>query len=192
MFIAELMARAGARPPRHLPRTKDPAVAGVIEENIRVIAELREAGRRAKSPHARMADWIARLSGHVGFLYLHAAWFSAWILVNVGTHPLVGFDPYPFGLLTMVVSLEAIFLSTIVLISQNMLGAAADRRADLDLQIDLLSEHEITRVLVLVDRIAQKLGIEEGFDPALPQLERATVPGKVMEEIQAREEDARE
>ena len=98
-----------------------------------------------------LADAITSLSGSMLFVYLHILWFGAWLLVNTGHMGIKPFDPFPYGLLTMIVSLEAIFLSTFVLISQNRFSDAADRRAELSLQIGLLAEHEITRVLQMLD-----------------------------------------
>jgi uncharacterized membrane protein len=154
-----------------------------IERNIAAIVALRRQVEQRKTRQDRLADRITALSGSMRFLYLHAAWFGIWILVNCGEHPLWGFDPYPFGLLTMIVSLEAIFLSTFVLISQNKMGEVADARADLDLQIDLLSEYEITRTLRLVDAMARKMGISEALDPELGALERQTSASDVMDEM---------
>ena len=93
------------------------------------------------------------------------------------------FDPFPYGLLTMIVSLEAIFLSTFVLISQNRLSAESDRRADLDLQIGLLTEHELTRVLQMLDAIQDKLGVADHKNSELADLEMETRPEDVLAEI---------
>ena len=174
-----------------LQRGTNPTLADAIEHNICTVVELRRQAELKKTRQDRLADWITRFSGNMLFLYLHALWFGLWILVNVGTHPLVGFDPYPFGLLTMIVSLEAIFLSTFVLISQNKMGEVADARSDLDLQIDLLSEYEITRILRLVDAIADKMGIEEAADPELDELKTTTSPSELMQEMAARLAEAR-
>lgn len=163
-----------------------PGVASMseaIDRNIGAIVALRRRAELRKTRQDRLADRITWLSGSMLFLYLHAGWFGAWILVNCGDQPLWGFDPYPFGLLTMIVSLEAIFLSTFVLISQNKMGEVADARADLDLQIDLLSEYEITRILRLVDAIARKMEIAEALDPELVALEKRTSAGDVMDEM---------
>src|SRR3712207_788816 len=86
--------------------------------------------------------------------------------------------------LAMEASVEAIFLSTFVLISQNRMSALADKRADLDLQVSLLSEHEITRMLSLVQQIAERLGIEEAQDPELEELARDVHPEKVLDKIE--------
>jgi hypothetical protein len=99
----------------------------------------------------------------------------------VGTRP---FDPFPYGLLTMVVSLEAIFLSTFVLISQNRLSEAAEHRADLDLHIGLLTEYELTRVLHMLHAIQDKMGIANDADSELADLEMETTPEDVLAEIE--------
>src|SRR4030067_1042926 len=117
------------------------------------------------------------------FAYVHIVWFGAWILLNTGRFGLVAFDPFPYGLLTMVVSLEAIFLSTFVLISQNRLSAEAERRADLDLHVGMLTEHELTRVLQMLDAIQDKMGIVNEGDGELADLEKETRPEDVLSEI---------
>lgn len=114
------------------------------------------------------------------FVYVHIVWFGAWILLNTGRFGVKTFDPFPYGLLTMVVSLEAIFLSTFVLISQNRLSEEAENRADLSLQIGLLTEHEVTRVLQMLDAIQDKLGIENDADSDLADLEMETKPEDVL------------
>lgn len=192
MAIHEILKRAGANPPpKRLSRTKHADVSDVIEENICAVTELRRAANQEKSREDRVADAITALSGDMKFLYGHVIWFGGWFLLNIGDKPIIGFDPYPFGFLTMIVSLEAIFLSTFVLISQNKMAEVSDKRADLDLQINLLSEYEITRLLRLVDAMAEKLGVEEALDPSLQQLETAVAPGDIMAEISAKNEEAR-
>jgi uncharacterized membrane protein len=98
----------------------------------------------------------------------------------VGLHP---FDP-SFVVLAMLASVEAIFLSTFILISQNRMSAIAETRADLDLQIGLFSEHEITRLLQLVSRIAETLDIEEAIAPDLAELKQDVAPEKVLDKIE--------
>jgi uncharacterized membrane protein len=118
------------------------------------------------------------------FVYLSIVWFAAWILLNSGLIPIRPFDPYPYGLLTMIVSLEAIFLSTFILISQNRMNEQAEHRADLDLHIDLLTEYELTRVLQMLDAIQAKMGIENAEDTELAELEMETKPEEVLAEIE--------
>src|SRR4029079_6982191 len=115
---------------------------------------------------------------------LHVAWFSVWVLLNTGRLGAPAFDPFPYGLLTMIVSLEAIFLSTLVLITQNRLSREEQQRADLDLHIGLLTEHELTRVLQMLDAIQEKLGIENHAASELADLEMETKPEDVLAEIE--------
>ena len=164
--------------------TLEPQLAGIVGQNIRAILELRARGLQARSTQDRIADAITAFSGRMGFLYLHAVWFAVWIGANLGWFGLKAFDPFPFGLLTMIVSLEAIFLATFVLISQNRTGVEADRRADLDLQINLLTEHEITRVIQMLDAIQHKLGIENDSDAELRELENNVGPREVLQELE--------
>lgn len=158
-------------------------LAKVIEQNIHTIIHSRETAASQRSSEEHIADAITDFSGRMYFVYFHVLWFVIWILVNLGYLGIKPFDPYPFGLLTMIVSLEAIFLSTFVLISQNRLSAEADRRADLDLQIGLLAEHELTRVLKMLDEIQDKMGIENDSDKELQDLEKNVHPEDVLAEI---------
>lgn len=195
MSIKDILARhhrhrAASR--LNLERATNPEVADVIEHNICTIVELRRAEEKQKKFQDKCADSITAFSGSMWFLYMHAFWFVAWVLINVGLTPFPKFDPYPFNFLTMVVSLEAIFLSTFVLISQNKMGEVADKRADLDLQINLLAEYEITRILRLVDAMADKMGLDEASDPEMQELKATVSPGQVLEEIKNREKQARD
>jgi uncharacterized membrane protein len=158
-------------------------LAAIIDQNINSILELRARALEARTAQERISDAITDFSGRMAFLYVHAVWFAVWIVVNLGLTGFKPFDPYPFGLLTMVVSLEAIFLATFVLISQNRTAAEADHRADLDLQINLLTEHEITRVIRMLDAIGRKLEVDVELDEELLQLERNVEPQQVMQEM---------
>ena len=162
----------------------NPALSNVIERNIRTIIHLRLKAARERSLQDRIADAITSLSGRMVFAYAHIVWFGAWILLNTGRVGVRPFDPFPYGLLTMVVSLEAIFLSTFVLISQNRLGKETEHRADLDMHIGLLTEHELTRVLQMLDAIQDKMGIEDHEDSELADLEMETKPEDVLAEIE--------
>ncbi len=161
----------------------NPALSKVIERNIRTIIHLRTKTARERGLQNRIADVITLFSGRMVFVYVHIIWFGAWILLNTGRLGMPKFDPYPYGLLTMIVSLEAIFLSTFVLISQNRLSEETERRADLELHINLLTEHELTRVLQMLDAIQDKLGIVEHENSDLADLEMETKPEDVLAEI---------
>jgi len=166
----------------------NPRLIGVLEHNIKIIEHMRAQAEARRSAQDRFADATTRFSGSMLFLYLHAVWFALWVVVNTGILPgIKPFDPFPFGFLTMVVSLEAIFLSTIVLISQNRQRALHEKHETPDLQIDLLAEYEITRMLGLVDKIAQKLGIDDGDHAEIMELCEPVVPDVVMREIERQE-----
>jgi len=162
----------------------NPALSNVIERNIRTLIRLRLDAARERGLQDRIADVITSFSGRMSFVYVHIFWFGAWILLNTGRFGVPPFDPFPYGLLTMVVSLEAIFLATFVLISQNRLSREAEHRADLDMHIGLLTEHELTRVLQMLDAIQDKLGIEGDEDNELADLEMETRPEDVLAEIE--------
>jgi uncharacterized membrane protein len=120
------------------------------------------------------------------FVYLHLAMFGAWIVANLGIIPgIPQFDP-SFVVLAMVASVEAIFLSTFVLISQNRMAALADKRAELDLQISLLAEHEVTKLVAMVSAIADRLDLETEVDQELPELKQDVAPEVVLDEIEER------
>lgn len=166
-----------------------PNLAIVVEQNIKTLLEVRRQMELRKSLQDRIADRITAFSGSMTFIYLHAAWFTAWIVDNVGGFGLTVFDPFPFGLLTLIVSLEAIFLATFVLLSQNRQAEATEQRAELDLQINLLSEHEITRILTLVDAIADHLGLDAGQDPELDELKMDVKADAVLKEMEDRKKE---
>ena len=162
----------------------NPALSDVVERNIRTILKIRAQSARSRSLQERLADGITAVSGRMAFVYLHCAWFGLWLLLNTGRFGVRPFDPYPYGLLTMIVSLEAIFLSTFVLISQSRLSEESDRRADLDLHVGLLTEAELTRVLKMLHSIHEKLGIETKDVDELVDLELTTNPEDVLAEIE--------
>jgi uncharacterized membrane protein len=161
----------------------NPALSNVLERNIRTIIRLRLEAARDRGVQDRIADAITSFAGRMTFLYIHLLWFGTWIALNSGRFGMRPFDPFPYGLLTMSVSLEAIFLATLVLISQNRLSAETERRADLGLQIGLLAEHELTRALHMLDAIQDKLGIDNDQDADLADLEMETKPEDVLAEI---------
>ncbi len=118
-----------------------------------------------------VADKLTLAFGSMIFLVLNVIWFIVWIVINVGLIPGVEpFDPFPFGFLTMVVSLEAIALAIIVLISQNRAAKIADLREEVDLHIDMLAEAELTKLLQLVTRLAEQQGISLSGDSELQEM----------------------
>src|SRR3954449_379429 len=126
------------------PKIPAPSSRGVAEENIRAVARLQEQSSGRRSASERFADAVSRLVVREGMVAAHAVWFAVWTAINTGHLRFMRpFDPYPFTLLTTIVSLEAIFLTLFVLASQNRMTQEADRRAHLDLQVNLLSEQEM-------------------------------------------------
>lgn len=131
-----------------------------IRRNIDAVAKLEEDFNRNRTLAERVADMVGSFAGSLTFVAIHLVVYSLWILVNVGAVPLIPrFDPFPFLLLSVVVSLEAIFLSTFVLMKQNRMSRRADQRALLDLQINLLAEREMTIMLQILQRISTRLGV---------------------------------
>jgi uncharacterized membrane protein len=132
-----------------------------IGRNVEQVARLEAEQIRARSLTEQIAGVVTRAAGTATFAVAHVVWFAAWIAVNGGfIRGVTPFDPFPFNLLTMIVSLEAIFLSIWILISQNQMSRQAERREHLDLQINLLAEQESTATLRVVNRIAKHLGLD--------------------------------
>lgn len=159
-------------------------LAPVIQDNIESLSRSKKEHEKRKGLEERIADRLTRFTGSMLFVYLHAAWFGGWIVWNTGFMGARPFDPPPFGVLTLIVSLEAIFLSTFVLISQNRDAQAQERREELDLQTNLLAEHEITRILYLTDLIADKLQIERPASLQLEDLEADVAPESVLRKLE--------
>ena len=164
-------------------RSETPRGLGpVLDNNIRNLLTRRRADERKKGWQERVADRITRFTGSMRFVYIHVVLFGGWIAWNLPFSPLPRFDP-SLVILAMVASVEAIFLSTFILITQNRMQEVANQRADLDLQVNLLAEHEVTRLIRLVKRVAERMGIEESESPELPELERDVDPEHVLDEI---------
>ena len=149
---------------------EDPTIA----RNVRAIAEFEHKALEARSLGEKIGDAAARLIGSMPFVLLQLAFVGSWIAINLGALPGVEpFDPFPFVLLGAVAGLEAIFLTLFVLISQNRMARQADRRAHLDLQVNLLAEAETTKILRVLDRIADRIGVPKEEEPA-PDLAQPT------------------
>jgi uncharacterized membrane protein len=168
------------------PRT---AMAGIVERNIHALLERRRSEESRRTPQQRLADAITRFTGSMKFVYIHLVLFGLWILVNLPWSPLPKFDP-TYVVLAMFASVEAIFLSTFVLISQNRMAEQADKRADLDLQVSLLAEHEITRLITLVRAIAARVEVEESKDPELTELQRDVAPERVLDVMEEHQQNS--
>jgi uncharacterized membrane protein len=180
------MPQQSRRPdPMEASRPTPESLAALTQRNIESIAQLETTEAAKRSPADRIADAITRFCGSMAFIYVHLAWFGGWILWHfVPRLPqALRFDPYPFQFLTFVVSLEAIFLSTFILISQNRQSRIAELRNHLDLQINLLSEQENSKVLAMLEALLQYHGLVQP-DPEVASLAEATAPDMLVEQIE--------
>ena len=167
-----------------VPPPQPPGMSPVLERNIRALKRRREREQAEASLQDRIADAITRFAGSMTFVYLHAVIFGTWAAVNSGLLPILPKWDESFVILGTSASVEAIFLSTFVLISQNRMQAAADKRADLDLQISLLSEHEVTKIVAMVAAIADKMGIQTDVDGEVDELKQDVAPEAVLDKIE--------
>jgi uncharacterized membrane protein len=177
------MARA-AGPDPTIPPPGSSNLGSLLNRNIEALQARRRGEERKASAQEKIAEVITRFTGSMAFVYIHVVGFGAWIAFNSGMLP--GVKPWDptFVILATEASVEAIFLSTFVLISQNRAAALADKRADLDLQINLLSEHEITKLLSIAIAIATRSGVKLDDRAGLSELERDVAPEAVLDKIE--------
>lgn len=177
-----------------VPVTPPPAARIDRRERRRAV---KRAVRAVKAEHAAsqtamegVADALTRIASSTPFFVLHLVWFGAWIAWNTGLLGIAPFDPYPFGLLTMVVSLEAIFLSIFVLMSQSRESAIAELREEMMLQVNLRMEEEVTKTLQLVAGLYTRLGHRVAEDTELRDmlqpLDAEQIERELIEQIQPR------
>jgi uncharacterized membrane protein len=181
----------GESPPYRGPTMASPKplrLASVLSRNIRVMGRRREREEAAATLEERIAGAITRFVGSMRFAYLHIVLFGFWIIVNLGLVPAVPQFDSNFVILAMAASVEAIFLSTFILITQNRMSAAAEKRAELDLHISLLAEHEVTKLATLLSAIADRLGVETEHDAEVEEVKRDVAPEAVLDEIEEIEE----
>ena len=167
-----------------------PSAEQLTEKNVETVTKLEEAAREQRTRTDRVAEKIASFCGSMTFVWVHVLWFGGWILLNV-IPGIRHVDPFPFTFLTLIVSLEAIFLSTFILISQNLDSRISERRSHLDLQLNLLSEQENTKMIVILNAIAEKVGADLTEDPHLKALSEETQPERLIEQIEARENNSK-
>ncbi len=157
-----------------------------VRQNIQTIARLESEQLNQRSTVERIGDVVGAFAGSMLFVVLHVIWFATWFTVNTNRIPGVrAFDPYPFIFLSMAVSVEAVLLSTFVLMKQNSMSRRSDRRSELNLQIDLLSEKEITKALQLLIRLSEHVGLERigEHDEEARQLSEETAVEGLAEEL---------
>lgn len=158
----------------------------LTKRNVEVVRKLEEAANQERTTSDRVAKIVASFCGSMTFVWVHVVWFGAWIVFN-SVPGVKHVDPFPFTFLTFVVSLEAIFLSTFILISQNHDTRISERRNHLDLQINLLSEQENTKMLMMLQAIAERVGAELEPDDDVTVLAQETELEKVVEQIEQNE-----
>jgi uncharacterized membrane protein len=157
----------------------------VTNANISAITAMEKAALDSRTVGERLGDAIARQAGRSWFIALHAGVFITWIVVNSRWCNADPFDAYPYPFLTFVVSLEAIFLSLFILMSQSRGAKQAEDRARLDLQINLLSEQESTKMLQMLQRLCEHHGLIEAADPDVEKLKMETKPDELLKELKA-------
>jgi uncharacterized membrane protein len=161
--------------------------------NIEEVVRMEDEAARHRPPSSRIADVVAGFAGTLGFVAAHAALIALWAAANTGLVPgLPVFDPYPFGLLGGMLSLEGVLLAAFVLMKQNRMSARAEERSHLDLQISLLAEQEVTKVIQMLERISAQLGIEaQVVDAEAEELGRTTAVGGLAQRLRERLPDDR-
>jgi uncharacterized membrane protein len=156
--------------------------ADITRRNVETMGRLEELASRNRTFSDRAASFVARFCGSPTFVWVHAALFGSWVVLNVWPgvkHP----DPYPFTFLTMWSSMEAIFLSSFILIAQNYSMRISERRDKLDVQINLLTEQEITKVLQMLQDISSAVGAGKKPDPEVLALAKATEHEALVQQI---------
>lgn len=159
----------------------------LMEENPRgfAVTSLKARADAKRTLTEKFADWVTSAAGSVTFLTLNIIWFGTWIVVNMDMIPGVApFDPFPFGLLTMIVSLEAICLAVLVLLSQNRESRIADVREEIDLHINKIAEAEITQIIKMLAQIMEKEGINTKKDLILQRMLKPISSSDIQRKIE--------
>lgn len=159
-----------------------PQAREITRRNVRTVRELEELAVAEPSLADRVASFVARFAGSIWFAVVHVVLVAAWIAIN-SIPGLPHWDPYPFTLLTMWASLEGVFIASFILIAQNYAMRLSERRAQLDLQVNLLAEQETTKALKLLNEIARQVGAQCGDDQEVQALAEATRLETLAKEI---------
>lgn len=163
-------------------------IGRILDNNISALLKRQSRDEQQLSLQDKAANAITAFAGSMVFVYLHIGIFGLWILINIGWLPLLAPWDESLVVLAMVASVEAIFISTFVLISQNRMSQEDSRRADLNLQISLLAEHETTRILTIVSAIADKLDVETTVcAEELDALKQSVNPDAVLDELERKQ-----
>jgi uncharacterized membrane protein len=154
-------------------------------KSIKAVSDIEHEALARRTAAEAFSDFVVSQGGRPAVIALHAVWFAVWMSWNSGRVPGIhAFDPYPFMGLSTIVSLEAIFLSLFILVSQNRATRRADERAHLDLQINLMAEREATQMLRLLQALCTYHGLAEGADPEVSGMLRETEPASIARELE--------
>jgi uncharacterized membrane protein len=158
------------------------------QSHIDSIVKQEEAVLERRSTSERLADAVGSFTGSLLFVVLQSALLITWLLVNSGKIPsLRPFDPYPFSLLGMIVSVEAVILSSFILMRQNRMMRRGERRNHLNLQVDLLAEKEITKLLQMVSAICSQMGLKSiATDQEIRELSQPTSIESISQSLEDR------
>jgi uncharacterized membrane protein len=176
------------------PRPEQPASdARSVEELTRRNVERIQALEREEHGKAttadRVADAIANFVGSIAFAWVTVVLIGGWVVGNLLVPPDDRIDSFPYPLLTLVLSIEAIFLAIFILMSQNRAAHVSEKRSHLDLQLNLLSEQENTKMLLMLEDIAKAVGHRTPSDPEVQVLEQATEPEALSRQIDRATDD---
>jgi len=160
-----------------------PESAKVVERNVNALLRRKKEENKKRTFNEKIVDLVTDFISSIWSVFAHLILFGLWILWNAGVLKVAPFDP-SFIILATFAAVEAIFLTTFVLIGQKRINTQADKWAELDLQVSLLTEHEVTRLLNLIIAIANKMGIEEAHDKEIEELSKDTHPEKVLDTME--------
>ncbi len=160
------------------------AAPDVVRRNVDGVLRLEERASRHRGPADSAAHTVGRFVGTLAFVGIHAAAIASWVGLNAGwVRGVRPFDPYPFNLLSTITSCEAVFLAACVLMTQNRMQSLADRRDHLDLQVNLMTEQEVSMVIQMLDRISQKLGVRHDDHEKALELSRTATLEHLAEQL---------
>ncbi|MGI4800404.1 MAG: DUF1003 domain-containing protein [Janthinobacterium lividum] len=167
-----------------VPPPRPANLSATLTRNIAALEARRNAEASARSWGERFADLVTGFAGSMLFVWIHAAVYGVWVAVNLGLVPGIPTFDKSFVILATEASVEGIFLSTFVLISQNKMTAAADKRANLDLQVNLLAEHEVTKLATMLASVMEHLGIPAYEDQEVNEIVRDVAPEAVLDALE--------
>ncbi len=165
-----------------------PEMANVVERNVNALLDRKKQETSNRSFKERIIDSITAFIGSMASIYIHFILYGVWIIWDLGWFNLQPLNPGFMDVATFA-AVEAIFLSTFVLIGQKRMNVQTEKWAELDLQISLLTEHEVTRMMNLVKAIARKMEISEADDKEIEELSKDIHPDKVLDTMEKAAEE---